>query len=103
MSKLFKFELPHPDSSAIQNAEPKSGTAASHADLPDLTKLIQHVHQKKRLSQMSLVARFMSLDPVARDAFEERAAILEFDAGFTREEAEAKAFQMVMQAFHDAE
>lgn len=52
---------------------------------------------------MSLVARFMSLDPVARDAFEERAAILEFDSGFTREEVEAKAFQMVMQAFHDSE
>ncbi|WP_299680589.1 hypothetical protein [uncultured Roseobacter sp.] len=51
------------------------------------------------LSQKSLVAKFMALDPIANDAFEERAAMLQFDAGMSREEAEREAFIQVMAAY----
>ncbi|MDW3223012.1 MAG: hypothetical protein R8G34_09040 [Paracoccaceae bacterium] len=57
--------------------------------------------EKLKVSQMSLVAKFMALDPIARDAFEERAAILEYDAGLTRAEAERQAFILVMEAYGD--
>ena len=41
------------------------------------------------------VARFVStLDPDAREFFEERAAILEFEAGLSRAEAERQASQL---------
>lgn len=54
--------------------------------------------QESRKSQESLVAKFMALDPIAHDRFNERAAILEYDAGMTRAEAERKAYRDVMQA-----
>ncbi len=53
-------------------------------------------------SQMSLVAKYMALDPVAFHAFEERAAILEFDQGFTKEEAEMEAFRRVMKEYQES-
>lgn len=57
--------------------------------------------EKPKVSQVSLVAKFMALDPIARDVFEERAAILEYDAGLSRAEAERQAFIQVMDAYRD--
>lgn len=55
--------------------------------------------QLSQESQTSLVARFMSLHPIAKDAFEERAAILEYEGGFHRREAEAEAMRMTLALF----
>lgn len=38
-----------------------------------------------------------TLTPNQREAYEERAAILEYDAGMSRKEAERKALEMVKQ------
>lgn len=38
-----------------------------------------------------------AMTPDEREAFEERAAILEYDTGMTRKEAERKALEMVKQ------
>ena len=48
----------------------------------------------------SIVRVFVNrLDGVAREAFEERAGVLEFDAGVTREQAEWLAVQYVLEQF----
>lgn len=48
------------------------------------------------LSEPSLIAQYMALDPNVQDAFLERAAILEFDADMPRAQAELEAFRMVV-------
>ncbi|MEO1798634.1 MAG: hypothetical protein AAFR53_16760 [Pseudomonadota bacterium] len=67
--------------------------AALKDDDAPLGSLMSH------MSRPSLVAQFMSLDPIAKEAFEERAAILEYESGLSRPKAEAKAMRMVCQAF----
>lgn len=48
----------------------------------------------------SIVRVFVNrLDGVAREAFEERAGILEFDAGVTRDQAEWLAVRYVLEQF----
>jgi len=42
------------------------------------------------------------MTPDEREAFEERAAILEYDAGMTRREAERRAVEMVRNISHSA-
>ena len=49
-----------------------------------------------QMSQMSLVAKYMATDPDIKYAFEERAAIIEHDAGLPRAEAETRAFRSIM-------
>lgn len=55
--------------------------------------------RRSQRSQRSLVASYMALDPIARELFEERAAILEYEAGLARADAERQAFHMVMQRY----
>lgn len=54
--------------------------------------------RESRKSQESLVAKFMALDPIAYDRFNERAAILQYDVGMTRAEAERRAYRDVLQS-----
>ncbi|MEP1613532.1 MAG: hypothetical protein ABJL72_16635 [Roseobacter sp.] len=101
MYKLFTFNAdaaaPCPPSSpplrSATNAKDEPALATAKALTPN---------RNSTLSQMSLVAKFMALDPIALDAFEERAAILEYDAGLSRADAEREAFTQVMQAFREA-
>ncbi|MEP0960658.1 MAG: hypothetical protein ABJQ70_19100 [Roseobacter sp.] len=100
MYKLFTYtdETVAPASTthsppAIATRPKKSRLQMVCNPLPDMVK--------SNLSQKSLVAKYMALDPEARDAFEERAAILEYDAGLSRAEAERQAFIEVMDAYRD--
>lgn len=79
-----------------------SPSASALKDLPDLTASMRVHKKQERMSHMSLVAKFMALDPITRDLFEERAAILEESSGMTRHQAERMAFKMVMQAHQKA-
>lgn|GEM_PF-5407983 len=92
------------ESPAAPKQEPTANPVKSLLDeVGDLTELMlsnrRKRQQESQKSRESQVAKFMALDPVARDAFEERAAILEYEAGFSREEAELRAFQLVVHAF----
>ncbi len=111
MRELFKFDVnacdPAPD--CVPSPQP-TRTAPSRSRASPLEELAKcdapHgslLQQLSRPSQMSLVARYLALEPMACDAFEERAAILEHDAGLSRQEAEAEAFRMVMEAYRNAE
>ena len=52
------------------------------------------------VAMKSIVRVFVTrLDAVVREAFQERAGILEFDAGFTREQAEWLAVRYVLEEF----
>jgi hypothetical protein len=48
-----------------------------------------------RYKQSGGIKRAATSDNTLREEYEERAAILEFDAGYTRERAEALAWSMV--------
>lgn len=48
------------------------------------------------ITKPTLIGKYMALDPLVREVFQERAAILEYDAGFSRDEAERRALRMVM-------
>ena len=107
MSKLFSFDLEED----VLDPRVASVPGQSHNELnsPEPAKtnstagyVSRHQGQLQHRSQMSLVAKYMALDPVALHAFEERAAILEFDQGFTREVAEMEAFRRVMKEFQDS-
>ena len=111
MRELFSFDLD--DRDPFPMTPPGSGLARERhgrsptSPLKDLARCKAEpgtlLNDVSRPSQMSLVARYMALHPIARDAFEERAAILEHDAGLSRQDAEAEAFRLVMQAFRNAE
>ncbi len=100
MYKLLTFDMDVTDNLALspprREAATNAGCQAQIATDNTLTQL-----RKSDLSQKSLVAEYMALDPVALDAFEERAAILQYNAGMSRAEAERQAFIQVMQAFRD--
>ncbi|MEL7213266.1 MAG: hypothetical protein AAGK92_11420 [Pseudomonadota bacterium] len=100
MYKLFTFDMDVADNRASSppTLEPATNTGYQPQKTTDntLTQL-----RKSDLSQKSLVAEYMALDPIALDAFTERAAILQYDAGISRAEAEREAFIHVMQAFRD--
>lgn len=51
----------------------------------------------------SLIAQYFDLDPIARDCFQERAAIYEFEAGMPRDEAERKALREIMAKLREAQ
>lgn len=98
MSKLFTFDagsagtrLPSP---SLQRSATDIKDEASGATFKALIK-----NRNSALSQKSLVAKFMALDPIAHELFEERAAIQEYDAGLSRADAEREAFIQVMQTF----
>lgn len=113
MSELFQFDVHEDDEDheAAGNA-PSAQDPRAHTPRPKpslIAKLANSnappgslLQQLSPMSPMSLVAKYMALDDVARELFEERAAILEYDAGLPRPEAEAEAFRMVMQAYRDS-
>jgi hypothetical protein len=111
MRELFSFDLddrdPFPMTPPKPEAACEDGRRPPASPLNDLLNRKAEpgtiLHDLSQASQISLVARYMALHPIARDAFEERAAILEHDAGLSRQDAEAEAFRLVMQAFRDAE
>ena len=98
MYKLFTFSL---DADALCPPSRPRGSSATNTETlrPVATDKPLVGIRNTALSQQSLVAKYMALDPVALDAFEERAAILQFDAGLSREDAERQAFIQVMEAF----
>ncbi|EAR50309.1 hypothetical protein OG2516_07178 [Oceanicola granulosus HTCC2516] len=109
MNDLFRFDFDEAEKVQIPPTPPRQEgvdkAPAKHAALADLANCDSEpgslVWQLSHPSQMSLVARYMALDDTARDAFEERAAILEHDAGLPRPAAETLAFREVMQAYRD--
>ncbi|MEO1749775.1 MAG: hypothetical protein AAFR27_14390 [Pseudomonadota bacterium] len=68
------------------------------ADKPNFTAAKTSALQNlgRSLAEPSLIARYTALDPIAKDAFQERAAILEYQDGMTRPQAELEALRMVM-------
>ena len=68
------------------------------ADKPNFTAAKTSALQNlgRSISEPSLIARYMALDGTAQDAFQERAAILEYQNGMSRPQAELEAFRMVM-------
>lgn len=98
MIEYFKFQPEQPVSKADYNQ-------TSPLQQPEHKK--QSIIPKKksaarlRVLEPSLISSFMALDPVANDAFEERAAILEYVEGLPRAEAELLAFRRVMTAIGD--
>lgn len=100
MHKLFTFKYDAKSASAPSQSR---GASATNTDAKRTVATDKPLIGIKNtvLSQQSLVAKYMALDPVALDAFEERAAILQFDAGLSREEAERQAFFQVMDAFRE--
>ncbi|WP_227268735.1 hypothetical protein [Roseobacter weihaiensis] len=98
MYKLFTYNVatdaPCPPSQPSQEPATKSPATSPHATANPLQN-----RANSNLSQKSLVAKFMALDSIARDAFEERAAILQFDAGMSRDEAEREALIQVMATY----
>lgn len=57
--------------------------------------------QKSKVSQKSLVARFMAQDPDVHAVFQELVARLVREAGMDNEQAEAQAFVQIMDAFRN--
>lgn len=100
MYSLFTFQIDKDATCSSSMPKREDATnqenAASAATVKSLPKI-----RNSALSQKSLVAEYMALDPVIQDAFEERAAILQYEAGLSREEAERRAFIQVMEAFRD--
>lgn len=108
MRELFKFDPDFDPASDL--VRPNRIEAHVHSTAPQST-LVQQLFPDdevtraflSQVSQKSLVARFMDLDPIAKELFEERAAILQYEAGLSRPDAETTAFRLVMQAYRDAE
>ena len=105
MTELFQFEwgadtapAQHQPSRHINDNRIPEGSAFAELERRT-TPLGARVSQ---LSRKSLVAKFMALDELARDAFEERAAILEIEGGLPRDKAEAKALAMIIKAYQHA-
>lgn len=103
MYKRFQFDVV----SAVQSLHStplKSATKLTLVPGPATANGLK-LHANPRLSPespkspSSLIAQFMALDPVALELFEERAAILEYDAGLPRDEAKRRAFAMVIAEF----
>lgn len=100
MHKLFTFNIDEVGHGAPSSQTRETATDGEHQpQIATDNTLMQK--RKSELSQKSLVAKYMALDPNVHDAFEERAAILQFDAGLSCAEAERQAFIEVMQAFRD--
>lgn len=103
MYELFTFDLGSDIPAAPSPPPPPVATRGIGAcTLPPQNTLISREKSgPSQVSQMSLVARYMALDPLALELFEERAAILEYDAGLSRSEAERRAFAFVMARYRD--
>lgn len=103
MYELFTFDLgPDARPTTSQPFQPvATGCGDDSASETDNALIPIIKHRPSQMSQMSLVARYMALDPNARDIFEERAAILQFEAGFSRADAERRAFALVMERYRD--
>ncbi len=100
MYKLFTFDAASSTTCPPSPSPPQSATSTKNETSRATSKALTKI-RNSALSQKSLVAKFMALDPIALDAFEERAAILEFDAGLSRADAEREAFFQVIQAFRE--
>lgn len=98
--KLFTYTDETVAAASITPSHTTFATMPEKARMQTAPKPLSKI-EKSKVSQMSLVAKFMALDPIARCAFEERAAILEYDAGLSRAEAERQAFILVMDAYRD--
>lgn len=99
MYELYTFD-PEGDGKAVPSPPRPVATRALEEHVGELPNPLMQSENRRR-PQMSLVARYMALDPTARDLFEERAAVLEYDAGLPRPEAERRAFAMVVARYRD--
>ncbi len=109
MRELFQFDIYEEDKATVHAPSAQKARAEPLRPKRSLIEQLANstaptgalLQQLSLMSPMSLVAKYMALDNIARELFEERAAILEYDAGLPRPEAEAEAFRMVMQAYRD--
>lgn len=77
---------------------PPEAPVATNLDYVAMPKAVSHLINKRKVqvSQKSLVARFMALDPDVNAAFEEMVGQFVHEYELTTEDAEARAFVQVM-------
>lgn len=98
MIEYFKFQ---PGKQVVPAAK-ETTSAPSQPETERHSTVSNHMRRMvAKATQPSLIAKFMALDPIINDAFEERAAILEYDAGVPRAEAEFRAFREIMAKFKE--